>query len=92
MKIEDFKDKCLTDIITDQDKSKKWYDLREGQKIYGHEYEMIYKLFRGKFCPNCDSKLKKEFMFRDKHDGTNHYIFKCSCGYKYADYWHENEK
>ena len=88
--IETFKNMCLTDIITDQDKSKEWYDLREEQKLYGEEYIIKYKLFKGKFCSNCDTKLKREFMFRQKHDGTNHYIYKCSCGYKYADYWYEN--
>ena len=90
MNIEGFKDNCLNDIITDQDNSKKWHDLKEAQELYGNEYKMRHKYFRGRFCPNCDNKLKKEFMFRNKYDGTNHYIFKCSCGYKYAQYWHED--
>ena len=90
MSIEDFKNKCLTDIITNQDRIKEWDDLIEEQELYGREYRMKSKIFRGKFCPNCDGKLKREFMFRNKHKGTNHYIYKCSCDYKYADYWHED--
>ena len=89
MNIKDFKDKCLENTTTDLAKKERWNNLVEEQKEYGKEYKMKSKIFRGNFCPICSSKLKKEFMFRNKPNEINHYIHECSCGYEYAVSWRE---
>ena len=84
MDIDTFKNKCFLAAKNLEINIKEWNELFEKQKKYDKKYIMKHKAFKGNLCSNCNTKLNKEYMFRDYKTGVNHYIYTCICGYKYA--------
>lgn len=87
LNLDAFKEECIATKRIRTSNTSIWEDLYKEQKQYGKDYRMLNSLLGVKKCPNCKRKLNKKFMFGK--DGYHHYIYSCTCGYKYAKSWRE---
>ena len=52
-----FKSTCKDKVERAIELEDEWVKLRSKQKQYGKLFKPIFKIFNGKFCPNCNTKL-----------------------------------
>lgn len=52
-----FKSNCKGKVERSIDLGDEWLKLYRKQKQYGKSFKPISKIFSGKFCPNCNTKL-----------------------------------
>lgn len=89
IELKEFKNKCLNQKQHLEDISEEWGNLRLAQHRYGCSFTPIYKLFKGHFCPNCETKLEESKCFAGKTYMQpfyhKRYILICNeCDYKFA--------
>lgn len=85
-----FKSTCKDKVERAIELEDEWVKLRSKQKQYGKLFEPISKIFSGKFCPNCNTKLSviKGFAKPLSYDfelySTVSILVCNECGYKFA--------